>query len=78
MKHTPQSIEKLRMGVSGDNSSTSKLSSNDVLKIVDMFKSGKYTQVYLANLYNVSENSISKILSGYSWGSITGIEYNKG
>lgn len=49
----------------------SKLNNEKVLKIVDMYKAGEYSQYQIAKMFNVSR---SAILRGESWSEITGIK----
>ena len=40
-------------------------------------KQNKYSQVELSKMFDTSEGTISRILSGLRWSSVTGIKYNK-
>lgn len=74
--HSKQSIEKIRLSELGENNTNAKLTKNQVLKIVDLSKTNKYSQVELSKMFNTSEGTISRILSGLRWSSVTGIKYN--
>ena len=54
-----------------------QLTKEQVLKIVDLSKQNKYSQVELSKMFDTSEGTISRILSGLRWSSVTGIKYNK-
>ena len=75
-KATDSTKSKIRESGLGDKNSNAKLTSQDVLDIVELSKRG-VKQIEIANMYdNVVETTINKILSGYRWSSVTGIEYN--
>lgn len=75
--HSKESIEKIRLAELGENNPNTRLTKEQVLKIVDLSKQNKYSQVELSKLYNTSEGTISRILSGLRWSSVTGIKYSK-
>ena len=75
--HSKESINKIRLSELGENNTNAKLTKEQVLKIVDLSKQNKYSQVELSKMFNTSEGTISRILSGLRWSSVTGIRYNK-
>lgn len=58
----------------GEHDPKSKLNNEKVLKIVDMYKAGEYSQYQIAKMFNVSRSAILAILRGESWSEITGIK----
>ncbi len=56
----------------GDNSNSSKLTSEQVLQIADRLAKGE-TQTSLAKEFNVSNHAIYRIQHGYNWSHLTGI-----
>lgn len=75
--HSKESINKIRLSELGENNTNAKLTKEQVLKIVDLSKQNKYSQVELSKMFDTSEGTISRILSGLRWSSVTGIKYNK-
>lgn len=75
--HSSYTREKISESERGTKNPNSKLTEGDVLNILNMANSNLYSQVYIAKIYNVAESTISKILSGYRWSSLTGIEYKR-
>ena len=75
--HTEESKEKIRKSELGENNSNAKLTKEQVLKIVELSKQNKYSQVELSKIFKTSEGTISRILSGLRWSSVTGIRYQK-
>lgn len=73
--HSEESKAKIRMAEIGDNNAHAKLSKSQVLEIVKLSKQNKFSQVELSKLFNTSEGTISRILSGLRWSSVTGIKY---
>ena len=59
--------------LSGENSTHAKLNAVTVLKIVEDYNSGGVSQQQLADKYGVKQITISNILTGYSWSTVTGI-----
>lgn len=58
----------------GEDAIAAKLKREDVEVIVDLSKTGKFSQQSLADKFNVAQITISNILTGKSWNSVTGIE----
>lgn len=54
-----------------------KLSPVDVLEIIRLYNTGKFTQECLADRYGVGRASIINIMSGKTWNIVTGIIYQK-
>ena len=75
--HTDETKKKIQQSELGENNTNAKLSKSQVLQIVQLFKQNKLSQVELSKLFKTSEPTISRILSGKRWGSVTGIKYNK-
>ena len=75
--HSKESINKIRLSELGENNTNAKLTKEQVLKIVDLSKQNKYSQVELSKMFDTSEGTIRRILSGLRWSSVTGIKYNK-
>jgi len=57
----------------GEKDPKSKLNNEKVLKIVELYKSGDYSQYQLGEMFGVSRSGILTILRGNSWAEITGI-----
>lgn len=51
----------------GEKHWSAKLTRNDVLKIRDLYSTGKYTQKDLAILFNVKQAAIGKVVRHKSW-----------
>ncbi|AXQ67825.1 HNH endonuclease [Bacillus phage Kioshi] len=51
----------------GEKNSKNKLTSDDVIEIRRLFKTGKYNTLDLANRYNVTRPNINSIVKGKSW-----------
>lgn len=62
-QHTTETIKK----ISGENSKSAKLTSEQVLEIISLFKSGQYTQKQIGIMYNISQQQISRIITGQRW-----------
>lgn len=58
---------KNRIDLKGDSHPLHKLSSNDVIKIRNYYKTGNYTQQQLAEIFNVCFQSISCIILRKTW-----------
>jgi len=58
----------------GSKNINSKLSEEDVLDICKKYNTGKFTQCQIANMYNVTQVSISGILTGKRWSHLTNVE----
>ena len=65
--------EETKQKLSGENCYHAKLTENVVLEIVAEYSSGGVTQQQLADKYGVKQITISNILTGYSWSTVTGI-----
>ena len=70
------SKNKIRESELGENNTRARLNNHQVLQIVELSKNNTHTQVELSKLYNTSEATISRIISGMRWSSVTGIIYN--
>ena len=75
--HTNESKNKISKSELGENNANAKLTAEQVLQIVDLSKQNKYSQVELSKIFHTSEGTISRILSGLRWSSVTGIKYQK-
>lgn len=53
------------------------LTKEDVLKMVEMYNSGKYTKKELESIFNVSRATVSRIFRGLIWSEVTGIKPKK-
>lgn len=63
-----------RQSFLGEKNNMSKLKTNDVLNIVNLYKTGEYTYRSLAKKLNVSYGCIGNILMGNRWNHITKIK----
>lgn len=75
--HSEETKKRISYSELGENNTNAKLSKEDVLKIVELSKQNKFSQVELSKQFNTSEGTISRILSGLRWSSVTGIQYCK-
>lgn len=75
--HTNESKNKISKSELGENNANAKLTAEQVLQVVDLSKQNKYSQVELSKIFHTSEGTISRILSGLRWSSVTGIKYQK-
>ena len=66
---TESTVAKL----SGENNAHAKLNANTVLQIVEQYKTRGVSQQALADKFGVKQITISNILTGYSWSTVTGI-----
>ena len=73
---TEETKQKIRDSISGEKHPNAKLTKDIVLKILALSKQKQYSQVELSKMFNTSEGTISRILSGLRWGSVTGIKYD--
>ena len=64
MKHAR---EKLGYNQRGENSSNAKLKEKDVIDIINMYKTGKYTYAQIAQNYNVHHGHICSIVNRKFW-----------
>lgn len=60
-------INGLRKGVKGEKSHLSKLNTIQVQEIRDLYFKSNKTQLYISNLYNVSQSQIQRICSYKNW-----------
>ena len=51
----------------GENNGASKLSDTQVLKIRELYKSGKYTTLKLGEMYNVNRSTISYVINNKTY-----------
>jgi hypothetical protein len=65
--------EQTRLKLAGENCYHVKLTEKVVLEIVAEYNNGGVTQQTLADKYGVKQITISNILTGYSWSTVTGI-----
>jgi group I intron endonuclease len=65
--------KKRTITAKGENHSQVKLTNDNVLEIVSLYQSGSFNQTNLAIKFNVSRGAIKKIITGETWGHITGI-----
>lgn len=66
---TDEVIAKL----SGENNVHAKLDASTVLQIVEAYRNGGMSQQTLADKFGIKQITISNILTGYSWSTVTGI-----
>lgn len=64
---------KLNKGNRGESNGNSVLTKEDVIAIVSEYNLGKISQQALGDKYGVKQITISNILTGRSWCSVTGI-----
>jgi len=64
MKHAR---EKLGFNQRGENSSNAKLTEDNVIDIINMYKTGKYTYAQIAKNYNVHHGHICSIVNRKFW-----------
>ena len=62
-----------RQSLAGEKNTQAKLTEKDVLKIVRLYKTGKYTYRSLALLFGVHWCGVSNIFNGHCWSYLTGI-----
>lgn len=65
-------INVLKKGFDGERNTMSKLHSDQVLEIVKMHNAG-VAHSQIAKMFNISCSTISDIIAGRSWNSVTGI-----
>ena len=58
---------KISESQKGENNSSSKLKKEDIIKIREMYSSGKYFYFEIGLIYNVSRGCIANIISKKSW-----------
>lgn len=72
--NTQDCIKKGRhISTFGENNPISKLNNKEVLKIVCLYKSNRYTVKELGRMFGVTRFNIYAILNGKIWNRITGI-----
>lgn len=57
----------------GEDDPKSKLTNRQVLKIVELYKTGKYTQPELGEKFKVTRSTVLSIIRGNNWKHITNI-----
>jgi len=57
----------------GKKVKNSKLTRDEVLEIVTLYKEGKHTQEEIAKMYNVTHPTVNHIVNGKSWNHVTGV-----
>ena len=67
LENTQHSINVLGNRKDGESSGMAKLTEADVLEIRTLWDSGNYTQQQLADMKNVDQTTISKIVSRKTW-----------
>lgn len=65
--------DEIKEKLSGESSYNAKLSKDEVLSIVEMYRGGGYSQQTLADMFGIKQITVSNILTGKSWSSVTGI-----
>jgi len=68
--NTRDGIERGRIKLKGEDNPNARLTEEDVKKIRQMHKTGKYTQAELAEEYDVYPSTISRIISRELWGDL--------
>jgi len=63
-----------RQSFKGEKNNSAKLTEQEVLQIVELYKTGGYTYVSLAKKYGVAMTGISNIFNGHCWNYLTGIK----
>lgn len=63
-----------RRSLVGERNTQAKLTEKQVLKIIKMYKTGKYTYRSLGEKFGVHFCGISNIFNGHCWSYLTGIE----
>lgn len=59
--------EPIKKNNSGENNGRAKLSESQVKEIIELYKTGDYTQVALENIYKISRSVIGNILRNKLW-----------
>lgn len=59
-------------GLPGEKHPSSKLTGKEVLKIREIYKKGKITQQEIARKFGVTQRTISKAISGFTWKCLDG------
>lgn len=63
-------IHAVKLGLrndKGEHNYFHKLFENDIIKIKEMYSTGKFTQKELGRIYNVHEETVGKIIRGVLW-----------
>lgn len=63
-----------RQSLRGEKNTQAKLTEEEVLQIVALYKTGEYTYLSLAKKYGVHVSGIANIFSGHCWSYLTGIK----
>jgi len=63
-----------RRSLIGEKNTQSKIKESDVLDIMSLYKTGKYSYSMLAKKYDMSISGISNIFNGHCWSYLTGIK----
>ncbi len=59
--------------IRGDRNPSAVLNADKVLEIVELYRSGLYSQQSLGNMFGVDQTCIAAIMNGRSWSQVTGI-----
>jgi len=60
-------MKKKNRQAKGECKKSAKLKEHEVIEIIEIYATGKYTQAVLAKQYRVSEKTISAIVTGRKW-----------
>lgn len=63
-----------RQSLAGEKNTQAKLTEKDVIKILELYKTGNYTYRSLAKMYGVHHCGIANIMLGHCWSYLTGIK----
>jgi hypothetical protein len=66
-KDNQQDMMRKGRSTFGERHASSKLKEKDVLAIIDLYKSGNYTQRELGNAHGISQRQIHRIVTKKSW-----------
>jgi uncharacterized protein YjcR len=55
----------------GERNANARLREQDVRSIRSLFATGKYSRVALAKMFNVSDVTISNVITCYSWAHVS-------
>jgi len=67
---------RILMSGSGENHPNAKLSSSDILNIHNLYKTGKYSQRKISEMYRLNNATVYKILRGIIWSDFAKEKYN--
>ncbi len=62
---------KLQLPRQGELCGTSKLKEVDVLRIINSYESGEYTQYQLAKMNNINQSTVNRIVNNKRWKHLT-------